>query len=76
MQDSNEQFKAKSEAAIDLVMISDEAERIKESLSDFFLEWVQSEDEADLKERRAKVFHYKVLMEMLSHVEELQEMDD
>jgi hypothetical protein len=75
MQDGQRLLQTKSEEVMDLMMISDDVKKIKGSLSEFFLEWVQSDTEPELTERRTKVFHYRVIMEVLSHAEALQDAD-
>lgn len=62
--------------AVENVLISDELPAIRESLEDFFLEWVQCEDSREQEERIRRVFHYRVLLSLLSEVERIQAARD
>ena len=58
--------------AMEDVIIADDIARIRESLEEFFLEWVQSEDDHEQQERIRRVFHYRVLLDILSEADRFQ----
>ena len=75
MQDKNEQTANMPNQALEAmedVIISDDVANIKSSLTEFFYEWIQSEDDHDHFERRTKVFHYRVILGLLSQAEQMQ----
>lgn len=58
--------------AMEDVIIADDIANIRESLTQFFYEWIQSEDDHDIYERRNRLFHYQVILGILSSAEAIK----
>lgn len=71
-QEQNEVLSSMALEAIEDVIISGEISEIRESLEEFFLEWVQSEDDHEQEERIRRVFHYRVLLGILMEAERIK----
>lgn len=69
----NEQIPTQVQNAINDLVQSGEVTQIKKTLSSFFYDWVQSDtlEQEDKLSRSNKVFHYQLLQEILTQVEQL-----
>lgn len=60
------------EAIEDLIM-ADDLNAIRETMTDFLLDWVSNADEPDIDERRKKVYHYQVIMDIITQAGAIQD---
>lgn len=58
--------------AVENVLISGEIDTLKESLTDFFLCWLESDEDIHHIDRQQRTFHFRVLMGMLSDAAEIR----
>lgn len=57
--------------AIEKVLISGQIPEIRESLTELFHEWIVSDDDPDLQQRRKMLLHYDTLQALLTDAEEI-----
>jgi len=60
--------------AIENLIIADDLNAIRETMTDLLLDWIISAEDPDIQERRKKVFHYQVIMELITDAQSIQEL--
>jgi len=50
-------------------VINDDVKNIKQTLTELFYEWVQSEIDYDQKQRSTVLFHYRAMMDFMDSAE-------
>lgn len=73
---NQDQISLMATEAIENVLISGEIADIKSSLTDFFHDWLVSDNDPDLEERRHKLFHYQVLQGILTEAQQIRDIRD
>jgi hypothetical protein len=61
-----------AEQIIQDLILNDDVRNIKQTLTEFFYQWVQSKTSYDQQERSMMLFHYRVMMDFLTNAEGIE----
>jgi hypothetical protein len=59
--------------AIENLLIADDLNDIRDTMTDLLLGWIINAEEPDLTERRKKVFHYQVIIGLITDAQAIKD---
>lgn len=59
--------------AIENLIIADDLNDIRDTMTDLLLDWISNADEPDIHDRRKKVYHYQVIIGLINDAQCIQD---